>query len=291
MKKVFFFLVLFIIQTICFAEQLNKNWINKDSKSFEKVLSFIDKNDFSNSNILNLMNEHIEKEALGFNLLKSKSVIPSGYLSIYFSYISYKDLPCEFKISFYIDNFAKIEKELPAKQVQRIKKNFILNDNYYVFSMKNSENYKKYYEYKQKQIGTNLNLNIPSQYQEYYDFLISPFNDFSYGYIIGVAPEVPYGRIAMTKLMELKNKDVFINIIKSDNPAGRVYGMEGLLRLDNSSKNMDIINEVFEKLINDNIRYEAQDGCIVYYDSYEKIDSENISKYIQFFPYENNWNF
>ncbi|MBQ2552039.1 MAG: hypothetical protein II563_04215, partial [Treponema sp.] len=96
------------------------------------------------------------------------------------------------------------------------------------------------------------------------------------------------GRIAMEKLLELKNKDIFINIIKSDNPTGRMYGMEGLLRLDNSSKNMDVVNEVFEKLIKDKISYEAQSECIVTHEFYEKITPENINNYIEDFSFEMN---
>ena len=86
--------------------------------------------------------------------------------------------------------------------------------------------------------------------------------------------------------MELNNKDIFINIIKSDNPAGRMYGMEGLLRLDNSSTNMDIVNGVFKELIKDKIRYKAHYGCIIVNELYEIINSENFSKYIYDFHFE-----
>ncbi len=286
MKKVFYIFILLFIQTICFAEHLNKVWIQKDIKNFEKVLTFIDKEDYSNSTILNFMSKNAKNEKLGFDLFKSKSSIPGGYLSIYFTYIRYKDSPCELRISFYINDFSKIEKEIPSKQIKTIKKKFILDEKYYSFTIKNNENYQNYYEYKYKQIGNSINLNLSSKYQIYYDFLTSPFNDFSYGYIIGDAPMVPYGRVSMEELMELKNLDIFINIIKSDNPAGRMYGMEGLLRLDNSSKNINIVNEVFEKLIKDEITYEAQDGCIITDEFYEIINSENINKYMNVFSFE-----
>lgn len=286
MKKLFCIFFAFALSSICFAEQLNKNWIQKDIANFDEVLSFIEKEEFSHSSILNLMNKKIESEKLGFNLIKSNSKIPGGYLSIYISYIYYEDLPCELRISFYKDYFVKIEKDLPGKQVRKLKKKFIFDGNYYVFSIKNNDNYQKYYEYKQKQIGDTCKLDLPFKYQEYYDYLTSPFNEFSYGYIIGIAPMVPDGRIAMEKLLELKDENIFINIIKSDNPVGRMYGMEGLLRLDNSSKNIDIVNEVFEKLIEDEISYKSQGGCIVIKEFYEKINSENISKYIYDFSFD-----
>lgn len=270
------------------SEQINKYWLQEDIENFEEVLNFIDKNKYSNSGILKLMNRELVKEKLGFNLLKSKSAIRGGYLSIYVSYISYKNSPCELRILFYADDFSEIEKELPPEQINKIKEKFILDGDCYVFSMKNDENYQKYYNYKQKQIGEDIKLDLPSQYQEYYDSLTSPFNEIPYGYIIGYAPEVPHGRIAMEKLLELKNRDIFINIIKSDNPTGRMYGMEGLLRLDNSSKNIDIVNEVFEKLIKDKISYEAQSGCIVTHEFYKKITPENINNYIEDFSFEMN---
>jgi hypothetical protein len=277
MRKIFFLIALFFIQAICFAEQINKKWLQKDIKNFEEILTFIDKNEFSNSSILKMMNKNFSKEKLGFNLIKSKSAIYGGYLSIYFNYISYNDSPCELRISFSTDNFSKIEKDLPTDQIEKIKEKFIYENNKYIFSTKNNENYQKYFKYKQKQIGEEIELNLPSQYQEYYDSLTSPFDELSYGYIIGYAAEVPFGRIAMEKLLELKNKDIFINIIKSDNPAGRMYGMEGLLSLEKSNKNIEIINQVFEKLIKDEITYVAQDGCDCTDELYKKIIPENLN--------------
>ena len=277
MRKIFFLMALFFIQAICFAEHINKNWLQKDIKNFEEILNLIDKNDFSNSSILKMMNKNFSKEKLGFNLIKSKSAIYGGYLLIYLNYISYNDSPCELRISFSADNFSKIEKELPADQIKKIKEKFICENNKYIFSTKNNENYQKYFKYKQKQIGEEIKLNLPSQYQEYYESLTSPFDELSYGYIIGYAAEVPFGRIAMEKLLELKDKNIFINIIKSDNPAGRIYGMEGLLIIEKSNENIEIINKVFEKLIKDEITYVAQDGCDCIDELYKKIIPENLN--------------
>lgn len=286
MKKVIYCLIFvsFFFQALIFAEPINKKWVNKDAEGFEEVIDFIGKEEYTHSNILNLMRRNFEDRKLGFNLIYSRSAIPGGYLSIYIYYVSYLNLPCELKIIFDSRDFFEIEKELPAKLVKIIKEKFLLNEEHFDFSMKFDKNYQTYYEYKQTQIGNTVKLDLKPQYQEYYDFLTSPINQFPYGYIIGEAPTVPYGRIAMDKLMELKNTDIFINIIKSDNPAGRMYGMEGLLRLDNSTKNMDVVNEVFEKLIEEQITYNSQAGCCGFYELYEKINSENIKNYIQDFP-------
>lgn len=260
------------MQTMCFAEKINKDWVKKDSKIIEKVLSFIDEGNYSNSGILNFMNKKLSKKNLGFNLMKSDSGMYGGYLSVYFSYISYENLPCELRISFYKDDFLRIKTNLPENQVQKINNIFKEENQSYVLAIKNNENYQKYLNEKQKQIGPIKELNLPSDYKNYYYSLISPFYEQTYGYIVGIVAEIPYGRFAMEKLLELKNKDIFINIVKSENPAGRMYGMEGLLSLDNSVESVNIINDVFDKLIKDEITFSSQDGCIVYDEKYQKVD-------------------
>ncbi len=67
----------------------------------------------------------------------------------------------------------------------------------------------------------------------------------------------------MEELVKLNNKQIFINLLKGDNPCGRIYAAEGLLRLENSGENIKIINSIFSPLIEEGITYSTIGGCIV----------------------------
>ena len=80
----------------------------------------------------------------------------------------------------------------------------------------------------------------------------------------------------MEKLLKLNDKNVFISLLKGDNPTGRIYAAEGILRLENSKENVDMINSIFSTLVNDKIKY-----------SYAVGDMAGAS-YYQFFEYDSN---
>lgn len=82
----------------------------------------------------------------------------------------------------------------------------------------------------------------------------------------------PDGRIAMEKLLKLNDKDIFISLLKGDHPAGRIYAAEGLLRLENSKENVDLINQIFSTLVRNGIRYTTSHGCIIMDEEYEFIN-------------------
>ena len=65
------------------------------------------------------------------------------------------------------------------------------------------------------------------------------------------------------ELLKLNNKQVFINLLKGDNPCGRIYAAEGLLRLENSEENIKIINSILSPLIEEGITYSTIGGCRV----------------------------
>ncbi len=71
------------------------------------------------------------------------------------------------------------------------------------------------------------------------------------------------GRKAMEELLKLNDKQVFINLLKGNNPCGRIYAAEGLLRLENSQENVKTINSIFSPLIEEGITYSTIGGCIV----------------------------
>ena len=90
MKNLIYFLifVLLFFQAATFAEPINKKWVNKDAEGFGEVIDFIDKEEYTNSNILNLMRRNFEDRKLGYNLVYSRSAVYGGYLSIYIYYVS-----------------------------------------------------------------------------------------------------------------------------------------------------------------------------------------------------------
>ena len=189
-------------------------------------------------------------------------------MSIYIKYIAYNNEPC--KLIFYMTkyDFDKIKKSIDKKLLESFLKNFSLTKNtydteIYCKAFDFPDNYRQFVENKKNLIGDIKELSLPKTFQKYYDFLYYCENETEYGYIGGIAAKKPMGREAMEELLKLNNKQIFINLLKGDNPCGRIYAAEGLLRLENSEENIKIIHKSFAPLIEEDITYSTIGGCIV----------------------------
>ncbi|WP_191013756.1 hypothetical protein [Treponema zioleckii] len=314
MKKTF---LLLLITIFCFplvaleiwspevAANLKPESIKKDEKIIRSAIKFIKKNDFSDSKIRGYLEKNgskIQPQNRGFGLQKYSGVFSDGYVRFAFDYISYENEPC--KLTFYIKDvdWKLVENHLDKKVVKDFLRVFRKKETNYSFEpvfiysaeFEFPDNYARFSEHKRALVGSLHELSIPKEYQKYYDFLFSAETESAYGYSGGVAPQKTDGRCAMEKLLELKDKRVFINILKGDNPCGRIYAAEGLLRLENSTENVKIINDIFAPLISEGITYKTIDGCIIFelkYPFYEYDAKLAFPEIKQFIPpvYNEDW--
>ena len=274
MKKIFFCSLLIVISvfSIFGSETINPVWIKKDETIIQSTLEFIKNKDFTDEKIKKLIYKNkvidIESHNQGFGLQKFSGSLPGGYMSMYITYIAYNNEPC--KLIFYIDeeDFNQIKKSINKKVLSNFLKDFSLMKDFYDSDIyckiiEFSDIHKQFLDHKKQMIGDIEDIQLPKEYQKYYDLLFSCEEEIHYGYIGGIVAEKPIGRKAMEELLKLDDQQIFINLLKGDNPCGRVYAAEGLLRLENSEENIQIINTVFSPLIEEGITYSTIGGCIV----------------------------
>jgi len=284
MKKVFLILsILFLTITDFFSLSLtlDSEKLKKDEALIDLFLDFMTKEDFTDKKINDFFSENnlyspirMDNPETGFGLNRIIEIKQAAYLYAKIIYLSYEDTPCYIEIQLYGQLMIPALKRINKKTSDRLKKYAVLkkdiDDNSYYSISHTLAGYSSYKKNKEKLVGKTKKIKIPDEYQIYYDYLYSSKNRIDYGERGGITGIKPDGRRAMEKLLELNNPDIFINIMKGENPSGRMYGAEGLLRLENSQKNIDIINEIFAPLIKEKIKYRCISGCLIYTQEYQK---------------------
>lgn len=272
MKKIIIFLFLSIVSIfpLMALDNVNLEWIKKDEAIIKSMLDFIEHKDFSdeeiNKFITSTQKNAGEPRKMGFGLKKLFFGFSEGYIGVTIDYVSYKKMPCKLILSVHSHEFCTIKnhlnKDVAANffSVFKPAKGFYGLDAY-IFAYDFADNYKKFSEHKKTLAGEMKDIQLPKEYQAYYDFLFSAETETVYGYMCGIGGDKPEGRRAMEKLLKLNDKNVFINLLKGDNPCGRIYAAEGLLRLENSKENVKIINEIFSQLRKERVTYTKADGC------------------------------
>ena len=247
---------------------MNMEWVHKDEAFLRSTLDFIEKNDFTDSSIrkfTGIVNDNPIQ--LGFGLQQySKRTNGGGYMTVSCSYVVFRKQPIKLIVSTY--GYDRIKNLIGADLQERYSRLFSRG----TYRYENDLNYEKYKSYKKEIVGECEAVVIPQEYKKYYDRLYNADDADDtdvYGYYVGIAGSKPAGREAMEKLLKLNDKVVFISLMKGDNPAGRIYAAEGLLRLENSKENVDLINQIFSTLVRNGIRYTTSNGCIIMGEEYE----------------------
>lgn len=270
-KKLFSIILLLCSVFNSFSEDVNMNQVHKGEAVLRSTLDFIEKNDFTDSSIRKLTGNVNENSIqLGFGLQQYCDGISGGGVSVNINYVVFKEQLIKMSIEIY--GYDNIKNHIGADLQERYSKIFSRYGGY-KYRYENDLNYEKYNDYKKEIVGECKAVVIPQEYKEYYDRLYSvdecePWPNI-YGYAYGIAGAKPDGRIAMEKLLKLNDKDIFISLLKGDHPAGRIYAAEGLLRLENSKENVDLINQIFSTLVRNGIRYTTSNGCIIMDEEYE----------------------
>ena len=292
-KKALYVILILFCSFSLFPVEVNPEWVKKDESVISTVLTFIEENNCSDARIKKLMNCNgkytMDQENLGFGLKKFSSKLPGGYMSIKIDYVSYKNKPCRFIVRLSDYEYRDIQKKIDEDILKRFNQYFTKEstiyppfvevDEYgnatlqerdeYRFVCEFPDGYEKYLKQKEKLVGSCKKMELPEYFQKYYDFLYSAEESLSYGYSSGIAGAQPMGRTAMAELLKLNDKNVFISLLKGDNPCGRIYAAEGLLRLENSKDNVNLINKIFSPLIKEKITYDSIEGCLASTNKYE----------------------
>lgn len=270
-KKLFSILLLLCSVFNSFSEETEMDKLHKNEAILRSTLDFIEKHDFTDSSIRKLTGTTNKNSIqLGFGLQQYCGEIYGGYLSVKISYIMFREQLIRMVVLIY--GYDRIKDYVGTDLQERYSRIFSRN-NGHGYKYEDELNYEKYNDYKKEIVGECKAVVIPQEYKEYYDRLYSvdecePWPNI-YGYAYGIAGAKPDGRIAMEKLLKLNDKDIFISLLKGDNPAGRIYAAEGLLRLENSKENVDLINQIFSTLVRNGIRYTTSNGCIIMDEEYE----------------------
>lgn len=269
-KKVFSILLVLCCFFNSFSEGTDMNRVQKGEACLRSTLDFIEKNDFTDSSIRKFTGTVNDNSIqLGFGLQQYCDGISGGDVSVDISYVVFKEQII--KIAIIIYGYDRIKNHIGADLQERYSRLFSRG----TYRYENDLNYEKYKSYKKEIVGECEAVVIPQEYKEYYDCLYKTDDDCEpggsniYGYSYGIAGAKPDGRIAMEKLLKLNDKDIFISLLKGDHPAGRIYAAEGLLRLENSKENVDLINQIFSTLVRNGIRYTTSHGCIIMDEEYE----------------------
>ncbi len=270
-KKLFSIILLLCCVFNSFSEEMNMEWVHKDEAFLRSTLDFIEKNDFTDSSIrkfTGIVNDNPIQ--LGFGLQQySTRTNGGGYMTVSCSYVVFRKQPIKLIVSTY--GYNRIKDYVGADLQERYSRLFSRG----TYRYENDLNYEKYKSYKKEIVGECEAVVIPQEYKEYYDCLYKVYDDCDpgasdvYGYSIGISGAKPDGREAMEKLLKLNDKTVFISLLKGDNPSGRIYAAEGLLRLENSKENVDLINQIFSTLVRNGIRYTTAGGCIIMDEEYK----------------------
>lgn len=273
-KKLFSIILLLCSVFNSFSEETEMDKLHKNEAILRSTLDFIEKHDFTDSSIRKLTGSTNENSIqLGFGLQQYCDEIYGGsdYLLVEINYIMFREQLIRMVVLIY--GYDRIKDYVGTDLQERYSRIFSRNDGH-SYKYEDELNYEKYNDYKKEIVGECKAVVIPQEYKEYYDCLYSvdecePLSSNIYGYAYGIAGTKPDGRIAMEKLLKLNDKDIFISLLKGDHPAGRIYAAEGLLRLENSKENVDLINQIFSTLVRNGIRYTTAGGCIITDEEYE----------------------
>lgn len=276
-KKLFSIMLLLCSVFNSFSEEMNMEWVHKDEAFLRSTLDFIEKNDFTDSSIrkfTGIVNDNPIQ--LGFGLQQySKTTNGGGYMTVSCSYVVFRKQPIKLIVSTY--GYDRIKNLIGADLQERYSRLFSRG----TYRYENDLNYEKYKSYKKEIVGECEAVVIPQEYKKYYDRLYNADGTDVYGYYVGIAGSKPAGREAMEKLLKLNDKAVFISLLKGDNLTGRIYAAEGLLRLENSKENVDIINNIFSTLVRNGIEYNSASGCIWDLEKYEYYKYDPNQKFLE----------
>ena len=245
---------------LCRAKEIREDWIKNDSV-FINILK-----DAYLSNPTSI-EKHLEpweikRENLGYGYSMIEHSVGKGYISIFYTLI-YKDKKLvSFKLTPQMPNDSRL-----YSRYLSFYEGLFVNDNCQTKSL--------FYGYKFASATIN-NSDKRFEISEKFEFFMTPYSGIIYGDAGGIASEPLENRELFNSLKCSLNDVLLIHILKSINPATRLYAAEMYLTQKDSFKEKKIIEELIEMNFKELPEIITMSGCIQYSDDARKVLKEMI---------------
>ena len=258
-------LIFFVICTskLSNAEEINEDWVKMDSVFINQVKELFATNPLSIEKYLEPWESSREKLGFGYSIIEHS--IGKGYVSIFYKLV-YKEKKL---VSFVLKTHWPSDPRLTKRYLSFYQG---------LFQIENYEIKDLYYGFKDvsKPIGNGeFDLNISTEIE----YFMTPYSGIIYGDYGGIANEILETRKSYNLIKSSLNEDALIYMLKSINPATRLYAAEFYYsKMGNFTK-----KEFIEKLIESNLRelpkIVTMSGCIVQMVDARKVLKEMIDEY------------
>ena len=287
---IFAIVQLFFCQFLIAQNNLNEEWLNKDVKIFTDFLSILESNEFDLTTLRQINGIRISggygNLGLGYN--KTAYYQSGGYTAITIKMLLNPDnLIIKYKITINsnANAFNVLNEMLDLNRLlSHYKKSVRGNYIYFESEKTNDELFSRMMICFNEYFGINGGITIPATLSDDYFLLTDPFNNDTYGFIVGYGAIVPRFRQAIERIKEENNNDILMLIMASPNPTGRIYAIEAI---SDGNINNIINNRIYSYILNRifelRIPIEVGAGCIVSnitIDSYRRINE--AMRYIRF---------
>lgn len=112
-------------------------------------------------------------------------------------------------------------------------------------------------------LGARAEAKVPPALAADYELLTDPLNDLRFGTLCGDGGDKPDVRIAIEHLMGMRGGDWLGNVLRGDNPVGRVYAAEALLATQGIARLNQRDRDTIDAIRKLNIPISTCDGCEV----------------------------
>lgn len=112
-------------------------------------------------------------------------------------------------------------------------------------------------------LGARAEAKVPPALAADYELLTDPLNDLRFGTLCGDGGDKPAARIAIEHLMGVRGGDWVGNVLRGDNPVGRVYAAEALLATQGIARLNQRDRDTIDAIRKLNIPISTCDGCEV----------------------------
>lgn len=277
------FLLLFVTAHIA-AKTHNPAWLKKDKKILEETLKIIEAQQFSITATEAETTEYEKAVTIFPELVKAARSKYGGYLSIHFESLVYKNQTFELDIWIPSDKVASIQPLL--------KRNIVLRDAFEkTFKREREAFHFRYHSPKvkaelqaaaERMFGTIETVDLDANQKSAFQVLTDPSGNDPYGFSCGYGGGKPRSRVAFESILPLKSAKIYRNILRGIRPEGKVYAIEGLLRLVQdgytlSSEDHRLIKAAKEA----HIDYRACEGCLGGRAKFSSVE-EKIREYLSY---------
>lgn len=251
------------ISQLCRGEDINENWVKKDSIFIGQVTRAYNEKPLSIEKYLEPL-ENVRVN-LGFGYSVIEHSMGKGYASVFYTCI-YKNR----KLISYM-----LSPQMPSDA--RLTKRYL---SFYgsIFNIENNKPQNLYFNCREvsKPIGNIDNqLKVNSQI----NYFMSPYSGVVYGDYGGIGNEILENRRVFNSVKNSINEDILIYLLKSINPATRLCAAELFYLNREKFKQVKEIEELIKMNLKELPEVETMNGCIQYPEKAKSVLIRMIRKY------------